>query len=110
MSDLNFDKLGSEKVESMFEECFEEQIGRFNNIAEFEAKCERDTNDGSVKVNLTIIGLAGCPTMEDYLEGNVEDIEEIVVGDDDYGTMSFELSRDDCAILNPNDYVVVYKS
>ena len=110
MKELNMDKIGSERVESMFEQKFEEQIGKYNDISEFEAKCERDPQDDSIRINLTIIGLAGCPTLEDYMEDKVENAEEIIVGDDDYGFMTFSLDRSACVILNPNDYVVVYKS
>ena len=110
MKELNIDKLGSERVETMFEEKFGEQIGKFGDISEFEAKCERVPNDKSVRMNVTVIGLAGCPTLEEYLNDKVEDIEEIIVGDEDYGFITFTLDRSECVILNPNDYVVVYRA
>ncbi len=110
MQELNIDSLGADRVETMFEEKFAEQIGKYGNIDEFEAKCERSIADDSICMNVTIIGLAGSPTLEKYLEGDVENVEEIVVGDEDYGFMTFTLCHEDCTVLNTNDYLVVYKA
>jgi hypothetical protein len=106
-----FDKLSNEDVQTAFEESFVEQIGSLNSISEVEAACIRNVGSDQFKIELTVYGLAGTPTLEDFRNGKVQKANGLVLkelnGRDD---ISFRFSANGGFNLNTTDYVVEYNS
>lgn len=112
-------KLSNEDLQEMFEEAYREQVGTPNKIDEFECKCSKEGE--GVTAELTISGMAGSPTVEDYKAGKVKVYDNkgrvqpsglVTIGREGKGSLSFRLStaKKDIYVLNSTDYVVVYKS
>jgi hypothetical protein len=106
MSELKIENLGADKIRDLFEEAFESQVGTHNNMGDAEAKV---TNDGSeIRVELTVTGMAGSPSCDDFKNSNVEGAQTVTVSQDGYPEFAFELDAEETVLLNTNDYLVVY--
>jgi hypothetical protein len=101
-------KLSDENIQDLFETAFEEQIASNNEITEFECKCIRSSAHGDkVSVEVTVSGMAGSPTFDDFIQGNVNrsGVVNLSYGDDKF---KFKLEQDQSISLNANDYMVTY--
>ena len=119
---MNVGKLSNEDLQDMFEEAYREQVGTPNKIDEFECKCLKDGD--VVTAEITISGMAGSPTIEDYKAGkvkayvtegrkqNVKPNGMVTISREGKGSLSFRQStaKSDIYVLNSTDFVVVYKS
>ena len=107
---MNVSKMSDEDLQDMFEEAYRDQVGKFNNIDEIECKASKDGE--KVVVELTVSGMAGSPTMEEYQAGKVKKSGSVTISRDGKGSLTFKLSAEkkDVYVLNSTDYVVVYKS
>lgn len=114
-SNAKVSKLSSienEKLESVFDESFRENLKNNQKIQidEFECLVEKDLMNGKTKVKVTIYGMAGTTPRKDYHDKKTGKIisgaEKVVVkmNGADVGNFIFEDSFD----LNTNDYVVYY--
>ena len=108
---MDISKMSDELLQTSFEEAFEEQVGSVNDIQEFEAKVERSLADSDVKIELTIVGLAGTPTVDDFNNKTVENADRVTIKDDedDENGVTFDLVTDEIIYLNGTDYVLVYE-
>lgn len=108
---MDITKVSNERIQDLFTEEFEKNIAKMNDIDSFECVCVREANKtDQAKMEVTIYGLAGSPTMDDWLKGNLENAEMVVVKDEWDKTIEFHLGEEDIYNLNINDYVVVYKT
>jgi hypothetical protein len=102
--------LNNEEIEELFSGAFAEQIGDRNNIQEFDCKCVREPGQSGAKVEVTIFGLAGSPTPEDFKKTKLEVFKKVVVSRENKESVKFVLVPKATTILNTNDYVVTYQS
>jgi hypothetical protein len=107
---MNVSKLSNEDLQDMFETAYREQVGSLNKIDEFECKCTKEGN--AVTAELTISGMAGSPTIEEYKSGKVKKAGAVTISKESKGSLTFKMStaKADTYVLNSTDYVVVYKS
>jgi len=105
---MNVDKISDEIMQEIFDVAFEAKVGSYNNLSEFESKIKRSAREEDILMEVTITGMAGSPTMEDFKAGKVENAEEIVV-DDVRGQLVYSLVSEDIIPLNATDYIVTYK-
>jgi len=111
MSKLDISKLSNENISDKFTEAFAEQVASLNQISEFECNCIRESaNSDEAKVEVTITGMAGDPTSDDFKNGKIKDYDSVVAKDDEKGDLFFVYSPDETINLNTNDYMVVYKT
>ena len=105
----NISKMSSMDLEERFDAAFEEQVGKFNNITAFEAKMIRGIDSGSMAIDLLITGMADSPSMSDFIQGNVEGAEKVVIELGDGQNIEFKMIPLGCMILSANDYIVKYE-
>lgn len=110
MKKMDISTLSDEELVDLFTESYEQQVARFNNIGEFEVTCKRESGSKKAIMEVMICGLAGTPTLADYKEVKIKDIDLVTIGREDKGKIKFKLVPKDTISLNTNDYVVVYKS
>jgi len=106
---LDVTALNNEQVEDLFNVAYAEQVGNLNNISEFDCKCVREVEGSKIKVEITVIGLAGSPTLDDYKEVRSEDFKKVVLNRDGAKAV-FKLLPKATVVLNSNDYVVTYQA
>jgi len=106
---LDVKVLSNEQVEDLFNIAYAEQVGNLNNISEFDCKCVREVEGSKTKVEITVIGLAGSPTLDDYKEVRSEDFKKVVINRDGAKAV-FNLLPKATVVLNSNDYVVTYQA
>lgn len=106
---MKTDRLSTEDIRDMFEEAFQEQVGKENNIDTFEVEAERGV-DNRITVNVTISGMAGSPTLDDFKKGNIKNAKTVKIERYDVGEMVLTLQPSLTTFVNGMDYLVVYKS
>jgi hypothetical protein len=106
MNELKIESLGADKIRDLFEEAFEDQVGKHNNMGDAEAKVVNE--GGSISVELVVTGMAGSPSCDDFKQCNVEGAGSVVVRQEGYPEFAFSLDADKTVLLNTNDYLVVY--
>lgn len=109
MTNVNVERISDEEMEDMFGSAFETQVASPNEIGSYECTCKRDSSNPDVKMEVTIIGLAGSPTLDDFKEGRVKNSGTVVVQREDRERLKFKLVVKEVVSLNTNDYSVVYK-
>ena len=107
---INVARVSDEEVETLFTKVFDSKIAPYNNISEFEAKCQREVAKNSITVEVMIVGSAGSPTIDDWKNGKVEEADTLSIEREDIGSLTFRLQPDETLFLNSNDYYVYYKS
>lgn len=107
---MNAKTMGDEELQDLFEKAFAEQVGSYNRIDEFEAKCSREIASNTVKMEVTIQGMAGTPTAEDFKKGKVQKATSVKIARDDKGSMIFNIVPTQTVYLNSTEYIVVYQS
>jgi len=107
---LNLNKIGDDEIIRLFSESFEKNVARFNEITEFECNCVRQANKSDVEIEVTIVGMAGSPTVDSFKNNKVKDAERIVVENERNKVASFVLDSKGTVSLNSNDYMIVYRN
>lgn len=105
------DKIGNEKLEDLFLEKFESQVASRNGLASFDVKCERNVveqNKADILISVNVTGMAGDPTLQDWLNGKVEDCGQIEL-DTGRQVLLFTMDKKACSNLSLIDYVIGYK-
>jgi len=105
---MNVDKISDEIMQEMFEVAFENQVGVYNNLSEFEAIVKRSAREEDILMEVTVTGMAGSPTMDDFKSGKVENAEQINI-DDVRGQLTYRIMPENIVPLNSTDYIVTYK-
>jgi hypothetical protein len=109
MSERKMVDIGDDKLRDMFEESFDEQIGKFTSMGDCEAKILRNASDGEVSVEVLVTGMAGSPTVDQFKAGSIEETTSLKVELDGYETMQFTLAPEKTVGLNSNDFNIVYE-
>ena len=107
---LDVSKMSDEDIEDLFSTAYEEQIGKFNGLSEFEAKVSRAVGKQALEVEVTIAGLAGTPTLDDYKKDKKSGLRKVAISREGRGSLEFRLVPERTVALNSNDYVVTYQS
>jgi len=107
---LDISKLSDDDLQDRFSEVFEKRVGAYNNLDSFECLIKRDSSNKDVTMEVTVIGMAGSPVMDDYKNMKVKNSDVIVLDYGDRGSLRFELIPKKITTLNSNDYVVSYKA
>ena len=107
---MDVSKLSEEDLQDMFTEAYTEQVASENAFDNFECISKRETGSNSVIVEVTIIGMAGTPTLDDYKQGKVKNSKSITINREGKGSLRFNIDPKSIVSLNTNDYLVVYKS
>lgn len=102
-------KLSDQNIQDDFSDAFEAEIASLNKITEFECVAIRNATQGELTVEVSIIGMAGSPTIDDFKEKRVENGNTLTVNTDRLEGIEFKL-QDDVLTLNSNDYMVTYKA
>lgn len=106
---LDVSKLSDGDIQDLFTDAFEQQVASENNIDSFEAISKRGTGGINLEMEVTITGLAGSPTIEDYRKNKVRGGGSVTIGSNDgRGTLKFNLDAKRTTSLNTNDFLVVY--
>ena len=105
-----FKSVSNDEIQGLFEEAFRDQVGSWNNIDEFEVNCQREINKDEFKVEVTVQGMAGCPTAEDFKKVKVKNAEKVTISRADKGTLEFRLLPKETVYLNSTEYIVVYQT
>jgi hypothetical protein len=98
---MKIQKLSDEKVEDLFEEAFEEKAKLFD-ITEFDVKCKRENLKDDFTIEVTVIGMAGAPTIDDFKNNKIKEARKIEI-DFDGEVSKFKLLHKDTVFLNSND-------
>jgi hypothetical protein len=107
---VGINNLNDEEIENLFTDAYADQVGSRINVPEFDCKCAREVGDKNVKVEITVIGLAGTPTLDDYKNVKFKESTTVVISRDDIGSIKFKLIPSATVSLNTNDYVVTYQA
>jgi hypothetical protein len=107
---LNTSKLSNDDIQDMFLEAYEKNIASANGFDSYECVCKRSGNTPNIKMEVTVVGMAGSPTIDDYKKGKVKNSSTVVISREGKGSLKFHLVPSDTMSLNTNDYLVVYKA
>lgn len=107
---MNVKSVSDDEVQEMFEETFRTQLGKYNSIDEIEVKSMRSLGKDVVRVEVTVQGMAGAPTAEDFKKGKVKNASPIKISREDKGYLSFEILPKETVYLNSTEYIIAYKS
>ena len=110
MKEMKLDRVSSEELITMFEEAFEEQVAKFNNIEAFGVECNDRGLGKPVQINVDISGHAGTPTVDQFKRGEVTKSESVTIQRDDIGEKTFKLVKGLTTYVSGNDYLVVYEA
>lgn len=103
----SIESMGDDKLRDLFEESFNEQVGKFNGMGDAEVKVIHDGDELSIEVLLT--GMAGSPSVTDFKAGTVKYSKEVVVSYDGYEDLKFINIPEKTVSLNVNDYILLYE-
>jgi hypothetical protein len=102
--------VSNEEIQNLFEESFENQVAKWNDIDSFDVKCVREIGKNSITIEVTVMGTAGCPTAEDFKKSNVDKANTVTIERADKGELLFTLIPEKTVYLNYTEYIVIYKS
>jgi len=105
---MDVSKLSDDDLQDMFTESYG-IIASENGFDSFECICKR-TNINDVKMEVTVVGMAGSPTIDDYKSGKVKGANSLIIKRDGKGTLKFNILPKETISLNTNDYMVIYKA
>ena len=108
VSKMDMAKMSDEELSDIFTEAFEE-IASLNNISQFDVEFVRETSDKSVKAEVSIYGMAGSPTIDDFKKSRVKNASIVSMKKEGRGNLKMKLVPAATIALNTNDYLVVYK-
>ncbi len=107
---MDTSKLSDEDLQDMFTEAYEKQVAFENAFDNYECICKRETGIPTVTMEVTVVGMAGTPTLDDYKNGKVKNSKSVVITREGRGSLRFDLDPKSVISLNSNDYLAVYKS
>jgi hypothetical protein len=107
---LNVSKLSDDDLQDMFTEAYEKKVAKENEFDSFECICKRSGPTSDVKMEVTVTGMAGSPTIDDYKNGKVKNSKEVVIEREGKGSLMFKLLPKETISLNTNDYLVIYQA
>lgn len=107
---MDVNRISDEEVQDLFEVAFEEQVGKFNDIDNFEVKCVREVSKDYLTVEVTVMGTAGCPTAEDFKKNKIKGANKVTISRADKGELTFVLQPAKTLYLNSTEYIIIYKS
>ena len=107
---ISLKTLSDDEIIDLFSASFENDIARYNNIESFDVIVKRETGSSEVKVEITISGTAGSPTVDQWKKGTVDRSEILTISRDDKGSASFKLIPSETVYLNSTEYIVTYVS
>ena len=110
MKEMKLERVSSEELISMFEEAFEEQVAKLNNIDAFGVECNNRGLGQPVQINVDISGHAGTPTVDQFKNGDVKGSKSVTISRDDIGEKTFKLVESLTTFVSGNDYLIVYES
>ena len=102
--------LSDDELIGLFEESFKEQVATWNSIEEFEVACVRKVGSDVLRMEVTVQGLAGCPTADDFKKGKVTKANTVNLSRDDKGSISLTLLPKETVYKNSTEYIIVYQS
>ena len=105
---VDISKLSDDDLQDMFTESYN-NIASQNGFDSFECICKR-TNQNDIKMEVTVVGMAGSPTIDDYKGGKVKNSNSLVINRDGKGILKFNLMPRETISLNTNDYMVIYRA
>jgi len=105
---MNISKISDEVMQDIFAEAFEQNIARYNNLTEYEAIIKRSARETEVLMEVTITGMAGSPTLEDFRDGRVEGADKLHVIDQ-RGELEYDFVPELTITQNSTDYIVTYR-
>ncbi len=106
---MDTSKLSDDDLQDMFTEEYEKNVASLSSLTSFECICKRDTAR-AVKMEVTVYGMAGSPSLDDYKKGKVKNSGSVIINREGKGSLKFVILPSEIASLNTNDYVVVYKA
>ena len=106
---MNTSVMSDEQLQDLFDVAFGTEIADLNSITEFESKCLRTTGKDEVKMQVTVMEYAGTPTIEDFVEGRIEESDSVTISMEEKGSLKFGFDPLDSYTLNGN-YVLTYVS
>lgn len=107
---MDITTVNDEALQDLFEAAFEVQVASYNNISEYEASIVRETASKNLTIEVTIYGLAGSPTPDNFKDVTLKNIDTVIIEREDKGSLRLNLVPKETISLNTNDYVIVYKS
>ena len=107
---LNVSKLSDDDLQDMFTEVYTKKIASVNEFDSFECICKRSGNNSDVRMEVTVTGMAGSPTVDDYKKGKVKNSKCVTIQREGKGSLNFNLLPAEIISLNTNDYLVIYKA
>lgn len=107
---LNVSKLSNDDLQDMFTEAYEKSVASANGFDSFECICKRGNASEDLKMEVTVTGMAGSPTVDDYKNGKVKNASVVTINREGKGSLRFKIVPSDTITLNTNDYLVVYKA
>jgi len=105
---LNVSKMSNEDIQELFTTSFEKQIAYPNQIAEYECICQRGNVNDKIKVAVTVSGLSGTPTVDEFKNKICSKQNVVTISVAGKGSMKFRSNINDIMSLNSNEYVVTY--
>ena len=105
---VDIKRISDDDLQDTFTSEFEKEISSQNGFDSFECICKRDS-ESNVVMEVTIYGMAGSPTVDDYKNGKVKNAKKLVLKRDGQGELLFRLEPSKIISLNTNDYLVTYK-
>ncbi len=103
---MDISRLSDDDLESMFTDSYT-SVASLNKIESFECICKRELKN--IFIEVTVIGLAGCPTSEEYMKKANKDLKSITISRESKGSLKFTIVPEKTMRLNTNDYMIVYK-
>lgn len=107
---LNTSKLSDDDIQDMFSEAYEKGVASANGFDSYECICKRGGNTSDIKMEVTVVGMAGSPTIDDYKKGKVKNSSAVVINRENKNSLKFKLLPSETMVLNTNDYLIIYKA
>jgi len=107
---LDISKLSDDDLQDMFAESYDSNVASLNGFDSYECICKRSSDNSNVKMEVTIIGMAGSPTIDEYKKMKVKNSSSVVIQREGKGKLKFKYVPSETIALNTNDYLVVYKA
>lgn len=103
----SIDSMGDDKLRDLFEESFDEQVGKFNSMSDGEVTVLHD--DGELTIEVLLCGMAGSPSVAEFKEGSIDEAKKIIVSYAGYDDLEFVNIPEKTISLNVNDYILAYE-
>lgn len=109
MKKMDVSRVSSEEIITLFEEVFENQVGKYNDINVFEVFCNDRVLGKPLQVEVNVIGHAGTPTIDQFKKGEIENAKFLKISREDIGELQFRLLPDLTTYVSGNDFIIVYE-